>query len=247
MSLRKLGAVLIAVIALSAIAVSSASAAATTTAAQWYTKATPSNVETTLTSAKTLTLSVGNDSEVGEKFQLKTELTSKNTPVTLTATKASCVGCTIENKEVTSKAGKVAYGTGKIRFENVTVSTPENCTVAEEGGTPTGQVTTKALTVHADFMNGTTAVQQFFPTTGETFATFELIGSKCGVTGLYAVKGKLFTNALNPTGTAAASQSARVSPKIEEEDGGGLTIGSKALNLTGTEVLSIGGEDFLIK
>jgi hypothetical protein len=233
MRLKKLGVILIAVVALGAIAVGSASAAATTTAAKWYTGSTSPGTE--VTTPQTITLGT----KSGTTSTLESKIGKSLTPVKISSTSSSCSECKIENKEVTGNPGKVAYGHGSITFRGLTVSEPAHCKVAG------GAVTSEPLVVHADFMNGTRAVQQFIPVAGltEPFATFELEnnGGTCAVAGLYAVTGTLFTTGVNNTNVFASAQEAEISAAIETANGGGLFIGSQPAVLTGTGVFSIGG------
>jgi hypothetical protein len=242
MRLKKLGIALLAVVALSAIAVGSASAAATTTAAEVYTGASPGTTLAAGTSeAATFTLS--------GSAVLKSKVGTKETPIELTATGASCSGCKLENKAVTSKTGNVAFGTGKILFTGVTVSTPANCKVVSEAAVEK-QVITKTVNVHADFMNGSVATQQFVPASGTSFAAFELEnnGGTCAVAGLYNVTGTLFTDATNATGTFAKSQPATTNPTIQAADGGKLSIGSQEAQLFASGSFALGsGKEWAIK
>jgi hypothetical protein len=243
---------LLALLALSAIGASSASALATTSPAKWWTK--KGGVEAVLSGSQ----EIGCSLHPGTTATLNSEVGSPTPqPVELSATGMECLGATIENKKVTEKPELVAFGTGKIKFTGVTVTKPAGC-VAEEPTGGVGHVTTNQLNVHADFMDGPSgaekAVQQFIPTAGvgAAFASFRLenaTGKTCPVAGLYAVKGTLYTNAAetNPAGTLKeldtgffkATQLAAISPAIETTDGGGLTIGSKAANLTGIGAFSL--------
>ena len=250
---------LLALVALSAIGASSASAAASTTAAQWYTGASPG---TTLSGSETINCALHPETTA----KLKSEVGSPAQVLEMSATGMECLSATIENKEVTEKAGKVAFGTGKIKFTGVTVTKPAGCQAEEEaggGGANVGHVTTKQLNVHADFMHEGKAVQQFLPTAGAgtAFANFRLSNKSpevCPVAGLYSVKGTLFTNAAKtePAGTLVEigtghftkTQLAAISPAIETTDGGGLTIGTKAADLTGVGAFTLkNGAEFTVK
>lgn len=130
MSLKKLGAATFAVLLIGAVMASSAFATATTTAAEWYTGASPG---TTLTGSKTITAKIGTNGTVGKKFVLKSTIGTNNVPVEITATGVECVSCSIENKVaakggVNTSSSVVATGTGSIKFTGVTVDTPANCT-----------------------------------------------------------------------------------------------------------------------
>jgi hypothetical protein len=111
MSLKRLSLMIVAVLALTAVVATSANAAVSTTAAKWFKNGTA--LEETGAAIQ------------GEKTEsgiLRSEFGT--TPIELQSTKFSCSGCTIFNKAVTSKAGAVAAGSGKIVFEEVTVLKP---------------------------------------------------------------------------------------------------------------------------
>jgi hypothetical protein len=240
MSLKKLAAVLFAVLALGAVAANSASAAATTTQAEWYTG---TGTGTTLAGESTLTASI----KSGTTFTLKT--TILGVPVHLTATGVECVGCKISNAEETSKTGKIAIGKGNLKFTGVTTMEPTPaCTVRNGSSTGTeGVIETKPLIVHGDWMNGENAFQQFIPQAGATanFATVWLGGGGCSaIEGPYNVKGTAFTKSANKTGVLAATQEASISAAIQTEAGGALTLGENAVELVGSANFSIGGTAF---
>jgi hypothetical protein len=241
MSLKKLGAVMVAVLAIGAIVASSASAAVSTSAAQWYTG---TGTGTTLAGEQAITASIGTNSEVGAKFVLKSTIAGKT--VELNATGVECVGCKISNAEVTSTAGKVAIGKGKIKFSGVTAVKPTGCTVRNKTETGTaGVIETNALEVHADWMESTTAFQQFFPESGTTFATVYLGGGECeAIEGPYNVTGTVWSQAANATGVQEASQANTFSPAIQTKAGAELKLGANKAELTGTGVFSIGGTAF---
>ena len=75
-----------------------------------------------------------------QKFLLKTRVVGS--PIEFTASGIECVGCTIENKEVTGKSAKIAFGKGSIRYTGLSVMAPAECSV------PTA-ITTKPLVFHA--------------------------------------------------------------------------------------------------
>jgi hypothetical protein len=196
-------------------------------ASQWYVSGT--------------TLPVGTDAAIKAKIIKKFELkgTIGTTPVKLTATGLSCTACKITNAVVTSGTTPVAMGKGKIKFTGVTVDLPnENCTVRNETKTgEIGVIETKALEVHADFMNtaNTVAYQQFFPESGSVFATIRLEGGECAaIAGSYNVTGTVFSKAINATGVNAVSQENEFSPAIQTEAGAVLSLGANPAELTGT-------------
>jgi hypothetical protein len=243
MRFRKLGGAILAVLAIGAIIASSASAVVTTEAAQWYTGASPG---TTLAvgADQAITATIGTHPVIGAKFQLKSEVGT--TPIELTATDLECVGCKITNAVVTSGTTPVAMAKGKIRFVGVTADAPTGCTVRNESATgDVAEIETKPLVVHADFMSGTAAYQQFFPETGATFATVYLEGGNCtGIAGPYNIKGTVFSEAKNATGVQATTQENMFSPAIQTTAGAELKLGAKKAELTGTGIFSIGGTAF---
>jgi hypothetical protein len=245
MRFRKLGGAILAVLAIGAIIASSASAAVTTEAAQWYT-GTGSGTTLPVGTDQAITASIGTHPVIGAKFQLKSEVGT--TPIELTATTVKCEGCKITNAVVTSGTTPVAMGKGKIRFEGVTADAPTGCTVRNETATgEAGVIETKPLVVHADFMSGTTAYQQFFPEAGATtnFATIFLGGGNCsGIEGPYNVKGTVFSEAKNATGVQAGTQENVFSPAVQTATGAELKLGAKKAELTGTGIFSIGGTAF---
>jgi hypothetical protein len=251
---------LLALLALSALGASSASALATTTPAKWFTKV--GSVESQLVGAETINCSL----HPGTIATLKSEVGLPAQVLEIDATGMECLSATIENKKVTEKPETVAFGTGKIKFTGVTVTKPAGCQVEDSTG-GVGHITTNQLNVHADFMDGPSgaekAVQQFIPTAGvgAALAIFRLEnkpGQVCPVAGLFAVKGTAFTNAAetNPAGTLKeigtgvykTTQLAAISPPIETTDGGGLTIGAKAAELTAVGAYTLSsGVEFTVK
>jgi hypothetical protein len=251
MSLKKLGVMLAAVLALGALGASTASAAVTTKAAEWYTGTTEAGV-TTLVGSKVINAAVAVHPEIGSKGRLKGTVGANKVPITITSTGISCVECTIENKEVTGKAGKVAYGSGKIRFTGVTADTPTGCTVSSEAGVA-GEILTRKLVIHGDWMaeGNEHAFIQFIPEAGETaaFAQLKLSGGECtAIAGPYNVTGTVFGESVNNTGKAATAQQAVFSPAIQTTAGASLKLGGNAAEFTGTGSFSLAsGEFFAIK
>ena len=70
MRMKKLGAAIGAVLMIGAIMASSAFATATTTAAEWYTGASPGTTLPT-TSTPTITARIGTNGTIGKKFKLR--------------------------------------------------------------------------------------------------------------------------------------------------------------------------------
>jgi len=251
MSLKKFGAVLVAMLAIGAVVASSASAAVSTTRAEWYTGASPGT-----------TLPVGTDEAINlamiEHNGVKSStfnVTILGVPVELTSTSLSCTTCNITNKEVTKKAGAIAYGTGTVTFENVTVKKPANCKVFGETGVE-GMIPTKLLQIHGDFMDTTAgnnkAFIQFLPDTPEgtgTFAQFQLKGTGCeAIEASYNVTGSLFVESKNDTGVFGTTQDATASAAVQSTAEAGLKVGVNNATLTGSVRASLAsGKSFAIK
>jgi hypothetical protein len=236
MNFKKLGAPILPALLVGAILASSASAAATTTAAQWYTG---TGTGTTLSGGQGITVDLG----LGKTFSLRGVVAGK--AVTLTATGVECLSCFITNSEVTSKAGKAAFGQGQIRFTGVTADLPRGCTVREKETGPAGTITTKNLVVHADWMIGSVAYQQFLPESGSVLATVFLEGGECeAIEGIYSVTGTLFSEATFWTGTQTDPQSIAFSSAIQAATGGALKLGSNAAEFSGIGWISTGGTPY---
>jgi hypothetical protein len=236
MSLKKLSLGVVSAVLALAVMASSASATISTTAAQWYIGAEPG---VTLELAKSKTI----EGVATENSVLNTEIGGLK--VELESTAFSCVGCKIENKSVTSETPPIAFGEGKILFENVTVKKPLGCTVT--GDTGVGKIQTKQLEIHADWMDtskgGTGeppvnnhAFVQFIPVAGAatTFAQFELAGGECVVLGgKKNVTGTVFGESVNNTGIAAQEQGLKFSEGIQTTSGGSLLVGIKPVIFKG--------------
>jgi hypothetical protein len=247
MTIRKLGLSLVAVLVIGALMASSAFGAVETVGAKWFTGSSP----TELTGSKSITAKMIEDPGLGVLSKFNTEI--GGLPVELTSTEIECSGCTIENKEVTSKPGKVAFGSGKIVFKNVTAMLPENCTVKSEAGVA-GEVGTKALNIHGDFMDTNTENKhdfvEFVPQAGAgtTFAQFKLSGAGCSaIAGTYNVTGTVFGESVNNTGVGAAEQGLILGSAVQATTGSELKVGVKSATLTGRASFSIGGEAFTVR
>ena len=227
MSLKKYAAILVAALAISAIVASSASAAVTTGAVKWYTGASGT---TEVTSATAINATIG-ESALGKKFLLKSKVSGQT--LELTATGITCNSCTIENKEITGKAGKVASGKGSFTFSGVSVMTPAECTT-------TATIATKPLVVHADLMIGERAFQRFIPEAGETATFAQVTLSGCSIAGTYNVKGSVYSEAQNKTNVFAGSQTNKFTPAINTEAGGALKLGEEPAEFTGNGVFTLG-------
>ncbi|HEY2478332.1 MAG TPA: hypothetical protein VGI17_06340 [Solirubrobacterales bacterium] len=237
MSLKKFSLAIVAVLAIGAVVANSASAAVSTTAAKFFVEGAE------LTGSKTVTGSaVTNgvlESEIG------------TTKIKLQSTAFSCEGCKIENAAKTEKAGAIAYGEGKIKFENVTVLEPANCTVTGETGI-VGTLPTKQLAIHGDWMDTNTANQhafvQFLPLSGGTFAQFTLGGTGCAaISGTKNVTGSVFGESVLNTGAEAATQELVFSQAVQETTGASLLLGIKPAKFSGTGAFKLStGEKFNI-
>jgi hypothetical protein len=246
MSMKKLGAVLVAVLALTAIVVSSASAAVVTERAEWYTGAAPG---TTLKEKE----------DVPVTLELPKETTATlvgnvaGTPVELSSNLISCVGCNITNEAVTEKAGAAAIAKGKITFSNVKVTKPANCDAQGINADGTLEevemITTRPLVVHADFMDkespaNSHAFAEFRPQSGGVFAGVKLTGPACGVAGNFNVTGTIFGESANDTGIQAAEQKVSFNAGVQTTTGAGLKFGANAATLTGSAIVKAGGTLF---
>ena len=238
MSIKKLGAVLVAALALAAIGASSASAAVETHAVQWYTGTTAAGV-TTLTGDTAVTARSNGVAHLtgilnGQEYDLSTE-------------EIECVGCQITNEEVTGKAGKVAIGKGQIMFKNVQMTKPGpgKCTVngITSGGESeaAGTVTTRPLTVHADWMDANAANQhgfvQFLLQSGTVFVSLQIAGPECPLAGKFNVTGSLFAESENNTAVMAKEQGLVFSAAVQTTTGASLKLGpTNVTTLTGTAI-----------
>jgi hypothetical protein len=243
MSIKKSGAVLVAVLALTAIVGSSASAAVETKPAEWYTGASPG---TTLAGDLAVTAKL----PAGTKVTLVT--TIAGLPVEISSEEIGCIECKITNEEVTGKAGKVAVGDGRITFSKVKLTKPANCTIQgiNADGTVEGveMLTTRPLKIHADWMDTDTAnlhdFQQFSPKSGTAFAAFKISGAACGVAGNFNVTGTLFGESANNTGVQAAAQTVGFNSAVQTTTGAALKFGANAATLTGSAIFEAGGTTF---
>jgi hypothetical protein len=206
MSLKKLGAGIFAVLAISAVMASSAFAAPTTGNSQWYINGSKlaSGSSETVTCAKTGT----------EPITLAS--TVAGAAVKLTATGVECVESKI------TQNGTMAEDSGKLRFTGVTVDEPAGCSTV-------ATLTTEALKTHLE-MDGTTTYDKFEPAAGETekFVTIKL--TKCAAEGSYPVKGYVRGRS-NTTGTAAVNQPLTFDSSSNAVSA--LTLGGNAATITG--------------
>jgi hypothetical protein len=216
MSLKKLGTLLVAMLALGAIVASSASATATTVAKEWNTTGT---IKEAITIGKHKVAS-GEELAVGEFTT-----TVSGLGLDLTSTGAKCLSCSISN------SGGAAIGSGKIKFTGVTAMAPAKCKVRNES------VETTALKIEAHYMEGETVYVKFSPASGEAFATVQLenksTGETCPISTGVVVKGSLYAQAENKTGVAATLQNVTLDPAINATAGGELKVGTEKASLYG--------------
>jgi hypothetical protein len=136
-----------------------------------------------------------------------------------------------EGKIVQTGSGTsgVSTLTGKLVFTGIIVDEPEGCKSP-------GTIETTAL-VGTARMGITEATKEnvyvkVVPKEGEVFTTFKI--TECAAAGSYQIKGSVFVKANNPTGTAAVTQGGTTSGAINSSQGGALTLGKEAATLDGT-------------
>jgi hypothetical protein len=241
---------LAAVFAVGALSASAAYGAVETKAGEWYTGATATGV-TTLTGSQEITTEIAEHPGIGMKVEKKVVIAG--VPIRVLATGFSCVECKVENKEVTSKAGKVAYGTGRLLLTGATVVEPSNCTISSETGVQ-GQVLTKPMLMHGDWKDTTVsnekAFLQFIPAAGASAAFWQIKigGAGCGaIEGTYNTSGSLFGELKSNRGEMKTVQELVVSPTVQATTGAALKLGSSTITLTGTAKISAGKNFFGIK
>lgn len=244
MGIMRCLAVMVSAVAISALAVSTASAAAITEPVEWYTGTTQAGV-TTLGADKAITMQVSEHAVIGNKFQFNTTIAGTN--VTLTATGLECISCVITNMEVTEEPNKVAVGAGTLKFTGVTVANPSPCTVSDQSGVA-GQLVTKPLGFHFDWMHEGKWYPHFFPKSGTTFMTFSLAGTGCAaIAGTYNVSGTVYGEAVNKTNVFGTNLLIRFSQLIQTTLGGELKVGANRFEMTGTANTKAGGAFFGVK
>ena len=230
---------IMAVFAVGAAMAGTASAAAVTEAKKWYTGEAG---EAEVQQPKNLEASIDTHAEIGKLFRLKGTIGGKE--LELQASRIHCSGCKIENKEVTGKAGKVAYGSGKLAFTSVVVTKPEKCTVLSESNAE-GEVITKALSIHSDWMmedpetKEAVNAMQFVPVSGTVLATLKIEGEGCkAIAGSYNLVGTLFAKGQH-TETFATNQVIVFSPSVQTATGAEVKLGGNKAELTGSAELTV--------
>ncbi|HTT94812.1 MAG TPA: hypothetical protein VMF55_09070 [Solirubrobacterales bacterium] len=221
MSLKKVGSVLLAIVALGAMFASAASAEVSETGkSQWYvgTKALANG------SSKSIECAIGEHN--AEKKAVLTTTVGK-VALKLTATGVSCPGGKIE------QSGTMAVGSAtSIKFTGVTVSEPENCSTSTE-------LNTEPLNAFVEMEKGsaTKSFIKFVPRAGTLFIKVPITGATCSIANPeYEIKGTVYGEAVNPTGTGATEQPVTFSEAIQNTAGGALTFGSKPAQLTGRAI-----------
>lgn len=210
MSLKRLGAALLASLALAAVFASSAFATATTSNSHWRVAGTK------LSSGETREIKC---SKAGTE-NLVLAGTVAGAATEITATTLEC-----PSGDVIKQEGEHGIATGTLKFSGLTVVKPAGCTTS-------ASITTKALTAKI-YMEGSTVYTRFEPTAGETstFASIPLEG--CAAEGTYPVKGTVFGKSSNATGVEAANQPLTFSAAINTTAGGSLLLGGNAASITG--------------
>jgi len=231
MRLKKLGAALVVAAAIGAVLASNAFAVTTamTKDVQWYTGASPGTLLSGSQAMKVRAVGAGTFTThvAGVKYVLESK-------------KVSCVGCKIEN------SGGVAVGSGKLKFEEVSVEEPAGCSVAST-------IETNELSVTADWMGSkevenpvgskkfetvetATNYIKFVPTKGETtaFATVEITG--CASATSIVPKGTVFVESANATSTQAVEQEVKSSEAINAAAGGTLHVGTESAVLSASAI-----------
>jgi hypothetical protein len=216
-----------------------------TVRAEFYKGPTPG---TTLGEDLNVTASLAEHPLIGKKVTFG--FTIAGSPVDFTAEEVECVGCKITNKEVTSTAGAIAYGEGKLKFKKATVMEPAGCTIKGETGVA-GEVITKTLIFHGDFMDTNSsqkAFVQFIPASGTTFAQYTVSGEACPISGSTNLTGSIFGESRSSTGVFSKTQGLFFGPSVQETSGGSLKVGTAAAKLTMTINYSVvEGTEFTIK
>jgi hypothetical protein len=248
MSLRKLGMATAAVLVVGVVSTGSAIGAVETKAAQWYLGPTAAGV-TTLAGSQAITTEIAEHPVIGKKVEKVT--TIARTKLRVVATAFSCVECVMENREVTGKVGKVAYGSGKLKMTGATLIEPAGvCTISSPGAV-TGEIVTKQIVIHGDWRDTTPGNErpylQFIPAAGTSFWTIELKGASCAIAGLYNITGSLFGELKSNLGTMSTSQELVMSPVVQATTGAQLNLGANPVTLTGTGKVSAAGKFFGLK
>jgi hypothetical protein len=208
MSLKRLGVALVASLALAAVFASSSFATASTVTGTWKVAG------TALTSGETREFKCS----AAEEFVITATVAGAATEI-----KASTLEC--PSGDVIKQESTHAIATGTLKFSGLTVVKPAGCSTS-------ASITTKAVTAKI-YEEGATVYERFEPTAGETgtFASIPLTG--CSAENTYPVKGTVFGQSSNATGTEAANQPLTFSEAIQTAAGGSLTWGTNGGQIKG--------------
>lgn len=218
MDLKKTGAALLAVAAIGAALASSAFAAATTTDVKWYVGPSPGEELGVFGEA----LSV----EAEENWTLAFPLAGIEVAV-------EWGSISVVEGRITNAEGK-ASGFAKLKLGGVKLTKPEpaKCSVASS-------ITTKTITFQPDWMIGSTDYWRF----GEEseLLSFEIMGAECPLSTKVILKGSVFMQTTNSTGTQAVTQPVKSSAEINATAGGKLRVGSETASLKGSAKFKLAG------
>lgn len=224
MRLKKLGAAMAVVVALSAVLASSALATASPNEVNWQKGSGFGNVWL-LTKPLPVTTS---EHGVGT-FSFH----DSGTEVAFHSTNIECEGCEISN----SPTG--GSGTGKLKFTGVTVASPSNCTTSST-------VVSGPLKFSARYQEGEADLVKFESTAGSegVFLQFETSGASCPINNTWVVKGSLFGRFQNKEGVQATEQTVNFSPSINAAAGGSLHWWTEPASLATEVAFRAGGTPF---
>jgi hypothetical protein len=135
--------------------------------------------------------------------------------------------------------GNLAQLTGKLKFTGVSVSEPVHCKSASS--IETAALTGTFQMGDTEATSGGLYVK-FVPTSGEVLLTIKLEGEGCTAAGSYQLKGTLYAKAANSTGTFAVWQGLSFSKAINSSQGGALLIGKEAASLEAGIKIGLKGE-----
>jgi hypothetical protein len=232
MSLKKLGAALLAVMALGAVSASNAFAIdeTVTDPASWTTDAPATLAQNTphgITCAKT-----------AASPNLILHLTFFGAELKFSATGVECPGGTIEN--ITVGGVHMAVASGKFKFTGISIVEPAGCT------TP---ATNETALVKADLLMGKGTAGQ--PATSKGFVKFEpavaggsftsLTIEGCSLEGKYPIKGFIISEATTATEVHSSVQEVNGSETTAAMSG--LKFGTNAASLTGEISVQLAGAD----
>ncbi|HTT94811.1 MAG TPA: hypothetical protein VMF55_09065 [Solirubrobacterales bacterium] len=209
-----------------ALASSAAAEVAETGKSQWYI----SGKALAVGSGKSVNCVIGEHN--AEKKVVLTTTVGK-VALKLTATGIACPGGEIEEEEPNGVKMAVAQATS-ITFTGVSVSEPANCSTS-------AKLITEPLEAFVQMEKGsaTKAFVKFAPKNGSLFIKIPITGENCAIANPeYEIKGTVYGEAVNPTGTGATEQPVTFSEAIQNTAGGALTFGSKPAQLTGRAIFT---------